>query len=286
MEASPVRNRLFLVTAAILFSTGGVAIKAASLTGWQVASFRAAIAAGMLLCVIPEARRNWSLKLVPAALAYATTLTCFSLATRLTTGANAIFLQSTAPLFILLMAPWLLGERIHRSDLFYIAAFALGMSLLFLGTQSPIATAPNPALGNAIAVVSGVAWALTVIGLRRVGRGSTGNPGITVVALGCLFAFLGALPMAFPLGAVTTADVLVILYLGVVQVGLAYVLVTRAMRHVPAFEATTVLLLEPVLNPIWIWLVQHEQPSPPALAGGAIILIATAWKTLHYKNPI
>src|SRR5689334_9802429 len=123
MEASPVRNRLFLVVAAVLFSTGGTAIKAASLTGWQIASFRAGIAAAVLLCAIPEARRNWSLKLLPPAVAYATTLVTFALATRLTTSANAIFLQSTAPLFILLLGPWLLSERVHRSDLLYIAVF-------------------------------------------------------------------------------------------------------------------------------------------------------------------
>src|SRR5688572_19821495 len=127
MEASsPIRNRLLLVAAAVLFSTGGTAIKAASLTGWQIASFRSAIAAAMLLSVLPEARRNWSWRLVPPAAAYAMTVICFVLATRLTTSANAIFLQSTAPLYILLLGPWLLAERIHRSDLLYVAAVTAG----------------------------------------------------------------------------------------------------------------------------------------------------------------
>jgi drug/metabolite transporter, DME family len=286
MEASPVRNRLFLVVAAVLFSTGGTAIKAAALTGWQVASFRSLVAAVLFLCVLPEARRNWSWTLALPALAYATTLICFVLATRLTTSANAIFLQSAAPLYILLLGPWLLAEPVHRSDLVYVAALAAGMAFLFTGLADPVATAPNPPLGNAIGVASGIAWALTVIGLRRVGRGSTGNPAIAVVAMGNLFAFLVALPMAFPLSIVRGPDLAVILYLGLVQIGLAYVLVTRAIRHVPAFEATTVLLLEPVLNPIWTWLIQHEQPGQWPLAGGAIILVATLWNTLRHKIPV
>jgi drug/metabolite transporter (DMT)-like permease len=104
---------------------------------------------------------------------------------------------------------------------------------------------------------------------------------MATVAAGNLMAFLVALPLAVPVTAAAGgANLLVILYLGVVQIGLAYVCVTRAIRHVPAFEATTILLLEPVMNPIWAWLVHGETPGPWALAGGAIILSATLVNTL------
>ena len=121
-------------------------------------------------------------------------------------------------------------------------------------------------------------------GLRSLGRdaipGKPQNPPLAPVALGNLLALLAALPFALPAAGIRSSDVAVILYLGVVQVGLAYFLLTRAVRHVPAFEATIVLLLEPVMNPVWAWLVHHERPGPAALAGGAIIIsaaLANSW---------
>src|SRR3954452_11794857 len=152
MESSPLRSRLLLVTAAVLFSTGGAAIKAVTLTGWQVAGFRSGIAAVVLLAVIPEARRGWSWRIVPVAAAYAATLLTFVLANRLTTAANAIFLQSTAPLYVLLLSPLLLHEPIRRADVLYIAAVLAGISLFLIGAQPAIATAPDPRGGNAIAL--------------------------------------------------------------------------------------------------------------------------------------
>lgn len=279
LEASPVRNRLLLMGAALLFSTGGAAIKAATLTGWQVASFRSGVAALVLLAVLPEARRGWSWRLAPVGAAYAATLVLFVLATRLTTAANAIFLQSTAPLYLLLLGPWLLREPVRRSDLVYVLAVAGGMALLFRGTEQALATAPDPHRGNLLGVASGLAWALTVTGLRWLGRRGEANAALAPVVAGNLLAFLVALPMALPLTRISGADLAVILYLGVVQIGLAYVFVTRAIRHVPAFEATTVLLLEPVMNPIWAWMVQAERPGAWALAGGAVILSATLVNT-------
>jgi DME family drug/metabolite transporter len=279
MESSPVRHRLMLAGAALLFSTGGAAIKAASFTSWQIASFRSAVAAVFLLAALPEARRGWRWKMAPVTVAYAATLILFVLSTRLTTAANAIFLQDTAPLYVLLIGPWLLRERVRRADLLYMMAMAIGMSLFFLGAERAAATAPNPALGNRIALASGISWALTLTGLRWLGRDSGHNSAMATVAAGNLIGALVALPMALPVSSVTSASLAVILYLGIVQIGVAYVLVTRAIRHVPAFEATTVLLLEPALNPLWTWLVHGEKPAPWSLAGGAIILLATLVNT-------
>jgi drug/metabolite transporter (DMT)-like permease len=268
-----------LAGAALLFSTGGAAIKAATLSGWQVASFRSTVAAVFLLAALPAARSGWRWRMLPAAVAYAATLVLFVLATRLTTAANAIFLQSTAPLYVLLLGPWLLREPVRRADIAYIFAVAVGLSLFFAGSDSAVATAPDPRSGNLLGLASGVAWALTVTGLRWLGRTSGGDSAIATVALGNLLACLIALPMALPVPAWGRSNVMVIAYLGVVQIGVAYILVTRAIRHVPAFEATTVLLLEPAMNPIWAWLVHGERPGPWALTGGAVILGATLVNT-------
>jgi drug/metabolite transporter, DME family len=279
MEPPPARSRLLLIAAAVLFSTGGAAIKLAALTAWQVASFRSGVAALALLVALPEARRGWSARMAPAAAAYAATLLLFVLATKLTTAANTIFLQDTAPLYLLFLGPWLLQEPVRKRDLISVLALAAGMGLILTGGAAAAATAPDPARGNAFAAASGLTWALTVTSLRWLGR-QPGDGGIAVVTIGNIFCFLAALPAALPVTGGDRLSLEVILYLGVAQIGLAYVLVTRALRHVTAFEATAILLLEPALNPLWTWLAHGERPTPGALAGGAIILLATlggAW---------
>ena len=275
MPSSPLRNRLLLVAAAVLFSTGGAAIKAAALTPWQVAGFRSGVAALVLLLVVPEARKGWSWRVAPVGAAYAATLILFVLATRLTTAANAIFLQSTAPLYLLLLGPWLLHEPIRRSDIVYILAIAAGMSCFAFGTGRAMATSPHPRTGDACALAAGFFWALALAGLRWLSRGQGVRAGMAAVAAGNLIAFLAALPLALPVAQWGLAGVAEIAYLGAFQIGLAYWCLTRAMRQVTAFEATTILLLEPALNPVWVWLIHGERPGGWPLAGGAVILSAT-----------
>jgi drug/metabolite transporter (DMT)-like permease len=279
MESSPVRNRLLLFAAAFLFSTGGAAIKSATITGWQVASFRSGVAAAVLFLVLPDARRGWSWRIVPVAVAYAATLITFVLANRLTTAADAIFLQSTAPLYLLLLSPLLLREPIRGADVLYMAVVVTGMTLFFLGTETASATAPDPPRGNLVAALSGLLYAFMLAGFRWLGRRREGNAGIATVALGNSIACLAAMPLALPVQAVAAHDILTILYLGVVQIGIAYFCLTRAMRHVPALEAATVLMLEPAMNPVWTWLVHGERPGPWPLVGGGLILSATLANT-------
>ena len=279
MESSPVRNRLLLFAAAFLFSTGGAAIKSATLTGWQVASFRSGVAAAVLLLVLPDARRGWSWRIVPVALAYAATLISFVLSNRLTTAADAIFLQSTAPLYLLLLGPLILHERVRGPDVLYMAVVVLGMTVFFLGTESAVATAPDPPRGNVVAALSGLFYAFMLAGFRWLGGHPDGNAGLATVVLGNLFACLAAMPLALPVKAAGASDVAVILYLGVVQIGIAYLCLTRAMKHVRALEAATVLMLEPSLNPVWAWLIHGERPGLWPLAGGTLILSATLVNT-------
>jgi drug/metabolite transporter (DMT)-like permease len=151
-----------------------------------------------------------------------------------------------------------------------------------MGSPQPaVATAPDPHTGNLMGAISGLTWALTVSGLRWLGRrAGAGNAATATVVLGNLLAFLVTLPKALPLPHADLLSLGVLFYLGVFQIGLAYLFVTRAIRQVPAFEATTVLLLEPALNPVWVWLVQHERPARTSIAGGVLILAATlvnAW---------
>lgn len=274
------RARLQVLAAALLFSAGGAGIKSCALTSWQVASFRSGVAALAVWLFMPAARRAWNRRVVLVAVPYAATVLLFVLANKLTTSANTIFLQSTAPLYILLLGPWLLGERTRALDLAVMAMIGAGLSLFFVSAEAPLRTAPDPILGNVLAATAGVTWALTVMGLRWLGRGGDGDRETAgVVVAGNLAAFLVALPFALPVAGARPVDWAIVVALGVVQIGVAYVFLTLAMRHVPALEASVLLLLEPALNPLWAWLVNGERPGPWTNAGGALILGATALKT-------
>ena len=281
MSLSTGGARLCVLAAALTFSIGGAGIKACQLTSWQVASFRSGIAAATLLLLLPQARRGWSWRAGLVGIAYAACVTLFVLANKLTTSANTIFIQSTAPLYILLLSPWLLREHIRARDFAVMAAVGFGMVLLFVGTERPFATAPDPFHGNVLAALSGVAWALTIMGLRWMGRVEhTGIGGaMPAVVIGNLMAFLVGLPFALPVAAARPLDWAIVAGLGVVQIGLAYIFLAAGMRHVRALETSMLLLLEPVLNPIWAWLALGETPRAWSLLGGAIIIGGTLGKT-------
>jgi len=277
--SSATSARLRLALAALLFSTGGAAIKAAAFTSWQIAGFRSGIAGVVLWLLVPQARRGWTWRVFLVGVAYAATLVLFVLANRLTTSANTIFLQSTAPLYVLLLSPWLLREPVRPADVGFMAIVGLGLALFFVGAERPLATAPDPARGNLLAAGSGVTWALTVCGLRWMGAREGGGSAMAAVVVGNFIAFAAALPQALPVGPHPPGDWAVIVFLGVFQIGLAYVLVTAALRHLPALEASIILLIEPALNPLWAWAVHGEVPGAFALAGGTIILGATTLRT-------
>ena len=275
--------RLQVIAAALLFSTGGIAVKLTALTGWQVACFRSGLAALLLACL----GGAWRTALRPSSLlvglAYAAVMVLFVLANKLTTAAHAIFLQSTAPLWVMLLGPRLLAEPVGRRDLGAGAAIAAGLLLLLAGSNPPLRTAPDPTLGNLLATASGLAWALAILGLRATARtGDTTGPGpvLGVVVAGNALACLFCLPFALPLGGGGVTDWLVVAYLGAFQVALAYVWMARGLRHLPALEVSLLLLLEPVLNTAWAWLVLGERPADLALLGCALILAATLVRTL------
>lgn len=268
--------RLALALAAVLFSTGGAAIKAITMNAWQTAGLRSLIAASVLFVLLPGARKGWRWQIAAPALAYASCLTLFVHANKMTTSANAIFLQATAPAWLLLIGPLLLKEAVRRRDLLYAALLAAGLGLFFAGVPEGQQTAPNPMLGNALALLSGLAWALTIAAIRWQARGRNDSGSLAIVVLGNALTAALALPMAFPVGG-SGADYAIVAYLGVFQVGLAYIFLTRGMKHVEAFESSAILLLEPVLNPVWTWIVHGERTGVFALIGAAVIIVSTLW---------
>lgn len=287
MPTSHRRAALAMVVASVLFSTGGAAIKWAEFTGWQIASLRAGIAGLTLLLLVPEARRGWGWRPALVGAASAATGICFVLANRLTTSANAIFIQSASPLYVLALGPLLLRERVRLRDVLFMVPVGIGLSLFLLGDQPAGATAPNPTLGNLIAAVSSLTFAFAVVGFRWLGRGGLGITGtpMTAVTLGNFIAFAVAFPMALPLGSHPVGDWLVLGYLGVFQIGLAYYFIARAMTRLSALEASVLMLLEPAFNPIWSWLLHGEVPGRLAMVGGGLVLGATAARSMAREPP-
>lgn len=280
------RARWAVIGAAVLFSTGGAAIKGVELSAWTVAGLRSGVAAVALAALYPQALRGWRPRLLPAAGAYAATLVCFVLATKWTTAAAAIFLQSTAPFWVLLLSPWLLGERPSRRDIPYLIAAGGGLLLVFLGSRDPSSTAPAPAVGNVVALAAGVGYALLILSFRHLARRRTDDLETTRAAiLGNALAALATTPFLELHAALAWKPLAAVLYLGIFQIALAYRWFGFGLRHLPALEVSLLVLLEPVLNPLWTAWVTGEIPSPLALAGGAILLGSLAARTLAQSRP-
>src|SRR5207249_1693637 len=223
-----------IIAAAVLFSTGGAAIKWCGFGAWQLAAARATIAMLTILVSLPEARRAWRWRTVIVGFAYAATTLLYVQANKHTTAASAIFLQSTSPLFILLLAPLLLSEHATRRDIAQMAAMAVGLGLFFLGSDRPSTTAPNPALGNTLAAICAVTWAFTVIGYRWLAARGASVAG--AAASGNLMASLFALVLAQPLVAGRPVDWAVVAFLGIFQLGIPYLFLASAVPRLRALE--------------------------------------------------
>ena len=195
-------------------------------------------------------------------------LILFVAATKLTTAANAIFLQYTAPVYVLILEPLFYKEKFRLRDLITVIACMGGMSLFFVGKLRP-----EDVTGNLLALGSGVCFALFFLLLRHskardVNRASSAIYGNLIVVLICAPAFLGATRRG-----ISPADFACIAYLGIIQIGFAYLLFTLAMaRGVRSLDAGIIGYVEPVLNPVWVFLFLGERPSGWAIIGGAIIV--------------
>ena len=252
-----------LLLAALCWSIAGVLVKYVEWPPLAVAGGRGLIAAVFLAATHRHLRFTWSPLQIGAALAYAGCTITFVTATKLTTAANAILLQYTAPVYIALFGAWFLGERATRRDWLTIVVVLGGMTLFFADELKPANTA-----GNLIAIVSGIFFAGMTILLRRQKAGSP----VESIIIGNVIAFgVGLREMtAAPLPA--NSGLFALLILGVVQLGLSYLLYARAIKHVTALEAVLIPVIEPILNPLWALWATGETPGRWALAGGAIVL--------------
>ncbi len=268
MESEATRRRaiLFLILAATLWSTGGVMIKQITWDPLAILVGRNIFSSVLLLAFLRRFPTNWTRWKIIAAAAHILTSFLFISSTKLTTAANAIFLQYTAPVYLVLLAFWFLHEKPSRTDWISMVTIFAGM-LLFFGDK----LSASGLYGNVLAALGGVTMAVMTVALRAQKDG--------IPAESILIGQLAAAILGFPLvlrESWTLANWLMILFLGVFQIGVAFLLFTTAIKHVPAIQATLISTLEPILNPLWVFLFVGEEPGMFALAGGLIVLAGIA----------
>jgi drug/metabolite transporter (DMT)-like permease len=253
---------LLLLLAALLWSLGGVLIKSIDWHPMAIAGARSAIAIPVMLACIGRPRFSFSTAQIGGAIGYAATVALFVFATRMTTAANAIFLQYTAPIYVALIGRWYLGERALAIDWLVIAVALGGVALFFLDRLTT-----SGFWGNLIALASGLAFACVAIFLRKERAGSP----VTSIILGNIIVALASLPFLFG-EPFAHGDWWRLLLLGAVQLGLPYVLYATAIKYVTALEAALIPFIEPILNPLWVMLALGERPGPWAIVGGVLVL--------------
>ena len=255
---------LFLILASMLWSLGGLLIKLVQWNPLAIAGMRSAITALVLWIYLRRPNFHWSPAQIGGAVAYAGTVILFVLANKLTTAANAIFLQYSSPIYVALFGAWFLGESTRRLDWLVIAIVIGGMALFFLDDLSG-----GGWWGNICAMLSAVSFAWVVLFLRKQKDGSP----FESILLGNLLAALVGTPFMFE-SMPDARSWLGLILLGVFQLGLAYIFFTAAIKQVSALEAILIPVLEPLLNPLWVILFVGETPSAWACAGGLLVLCA------------
>lgn len=263
---SQTRALLLLALTAAMWSMGGLLIKSISLHPLAIASFRSLIAAPVLWMACnrkPQFLNNrvqWI-----GAICLVGTVMLFVASTKLTTAANSILLQYTAPLYVALLSGPILRERINKWDWVSLAAIFCGMVLFFFDKMSA-----DHLFGNILAAISGISYGGIVICLRL----QKGKSTIETLLLGHLLTAACGLPFLLMGPVPTHDDVIRILILGIFQLGIPYAIYAIAIPHVTALESTLVTMIEPVLNPLWVALFLGEMPTGNALIGGIVVLLA------------
>lgn len=275
----PARGAALVALAALLWSSSGLFIKVLPLSALQIAFARSLVAALTMAAAVrlrggrPFPRPD--LLSLACALTYAGVLILFVAATKLTTAANAIFLQFSAPIYLVFLEPWVTGRPLQGRDVAAVGACLGAMSLFFVGRLGLGTLA-----GNLLGVASGICLALFSLTLKLQRERRPDRDPIGAIILGNLLVAALCAPLALPGFRPTLPQAGILLYLGAFQIGLAYLFFNAGMRHLSATAAVVTGTLEAVLNPIWVFLGIGERPSPFALLGGVLILATIGWYTL------
>lgn len=260
----------FLLATAILWSTGGFLIKMVHGHPMAITGVRSSVAAIFLYLVCRPKKWHWSVPQIGGAVMYAVLVVLFITANKLTTAANAILIQYSAPIYIALFSRWFLGEKITWLDWLIIFIVISGLLLFFLDELTV-----DGFWGNICAVLSGVCLAWLFMFMRKQKNASP----VESVILGNFLAAIIGLPF-IALGGPTAGDYLILVFMGIFQLALPYWLFSLAIKHVTALESVLIPIVEPILNPVWVLFITGEVPGPWAVVGGIVVLSAVTSRSL------
>lgn len=274
METSSKNQRtkaiIYTIISAALLSSGGILLKFIDMHPMAIASSRGMIATLIVWIYLRKPNFTFSKAQVIGGISYSLMVTTFILANKLTTAANAIVLQYTAPIWVAILGAWILKEKIKIYDYFSIVFVSLGMVLFFLEDMGGGSLA-----GNTVAILSGVVLAASTIAMRLQKDGSP----VETTLLGHMITIFIGLPFVFNAN-FTLQNIIGLILLGVFQIGISYILYALAIKHLNALESMLIMFLEPILNPIWVAIFYGEKPSLYSLIGGIIILITLAIRSI------
>jgi drug/metabolite transporter (DMT)-like permease len=253
---------IFIILAALLWSTAGAFVKALDWQPMSILAGRGLFTSAVFLLYmrrLPTKITRWTLLAAGGSIA---TQFLFVTSTKLTTAANSIFLQYTAPIYVVLLGYWLLREKPSRTDWIAMGTIFLGLILFFADQLSP-----DGFYGNILAVLSGLTSAIMMVSFRAQ---KDSSPEDSVLIASLIIAVLG-IPSVLK-ESWTISNWSVVAYLGIFQIGVAFIFFTKGIKHIPALEANLIGTLEPILNPVWVFLFLGERMGSFALIGGLIVL--------------
>ena len=276
MKTNTIPPIILVLLAVLLWSTGGLFIKSTTIDAYQVTFFRSLFAAVTVLILTRKDGLKINAFGIFTSIIYALLLFLFVWATKKTTAANAIFLQYTAPIYILILAPFIIGEKFHWRDLVTVVIVLAGMSLFFVGQLRL-----EDYQGNTAALFSGIFLGLYIMLLRHP-KADGFNPAIAVIYGNFLLAALTAPSGIAALPSMTPMDWIAVTFLGIFQIGISYILFIKGVRGgTRPLDASLIGFIEPLLNPVWVFIFVGERPSQWALLGGGIIIAAIAIHTVR-----
>lgn len=263
------KSLIYMVIAAVLWSTAGVLFKYVTLDPLTIAGTRSGIAGIILAFYLRKPIKIRRFKVVGAVF-YCASMILFITANKMTTSANAVLLQYTSPVWVALLSVIVLKEKVTKVDWTAIFIVLGGMVLFFMGDLNA-----GQMMGNLFAILSGISIASMMISLKFSKQSSP----VEIPLLGNFLTFLVCLPFIIRADFDVTS-VIVLLVLGVFQLGISYILFSEGTRYVSALEASLITLVEPLLNPIWVMLFKSEVPSYFTIIGGFIVIATMVARTL------
>ena len=277
------KGLIYISFTAFLWSTSGFFIKYLTISAFQISFFRSLIAAITVYVIIlargKKIRFEFDTASNLAAIFYAGILILFVIATKMTTAANAIFLQFTAPMYLVVLKPLVLKTKFEPRNIITILICIAGMILFFFGKLEI-----GNIYGNLIAIASGMCFAMfsLLLKYKRVKHNSK-NTLSNVITGNALVAVIAGI-IIFPNFTLDLTQGLILLYMGAIQIGVSYIIFNEGIKYVSATESMIIATLEAMFNPVWVFIGLGEAPSVYSIAGGVIIFGAIIWRNFSAKE--